>query len=345
MPPREENTLAYIGNAGSRDISVYRLEDGAGLAPLMTVPIPGAGPPGESTPMALSPDRRRLFAGAGDAPFSVWTFALDRAGGLELVGRGALTAAACYIAPHPSGRFLASAAYHAGQVSVNAVAPDGTVGETLHEMTGRANAHCVLFSPSGRHALSASLGDDAVYQDRFDAETGRLAPNDPPARHVRAGAGPRHLGFSPDGRFVYLLCERDASLYVFPFDEETGLLGEATQTASALPDGFSGRPAAADLHLTPDGRLLYASERASSTLAAFRVERDDGRLERVGSYPTPDQPRGFRLDPSGRWLLAAGTKTRSARLFAVDPDSGALTAREDYAAGENANWVEFPNLP
>jgi 6-phosphogluconolactonase len=162
---------------------------------------------------------------------------------------------------------------------------------------------------------------------------------------VKVKAGPRHFRFSPDERFVYLLCELDASIYVFPYDAASGRLSKETQVASAVPPGFAGKPWAADIHLTPDGKFLYASERTSSTLAAFRVDANSGALVPIASYPTETQPRGFAIDPSGRTLLAVGQLSNSLTAHAIDPDSGALRALARYPVGKNPNWIEMARLP
>ena len=109
-------------------------------------------------------------------------------------------------------------------------------------------------------------------------------------------------------RFVYLLNELDAAIDVLAFDGARGTLAPL-QTIGSLPPGFSGAPWAADLHLTPDGRFLYSSERRSDTLAAFRVDPADGRLTLVGHFPTEAQPRGFGITPDGRFLVAAGQRS------------------------------------
>src|SRR3954452_4759452 len=106
----------------------------------------------------------------------------------------------------------------------------------------------------------------------------KLTPNEPPTRSVKAKAGPRHLVFAPNGKFVYLLNELDASIYVFPWDGKNGTMKKKVQVATSLPKGFDGKPWAADIHLTPDGKYLYASERTTSTLAAFKVDAKTGML-------------------------------------------------------------------
>jgi 6-phosphogluconolactonase len=158
---------------------------------------------------------------------------------------------------------------------------------------------------------------------------------------VKAKGGPRHLTFSPDQRFVYLLNELDAAIYAFPFDAASGTLRQEVQIASALPPGFAGTPWGADIHLTPHGNFLYASERTTSTIAAFRIDKANGALAPIASYPTEQQPRGFAIDGLGRFLIAAGQVSHSLTVHAIDQNTGVLTALRQYAAGKNPNWVEI----
>ena len=106
-----------------------------------------------------------------------------------------------------------------------------------------------------------------------------------------------------------------------------------------------GAPWAADLHLTPDGKFLYASERRSSTLATYKVDAASGRLELIGHVPTEKTPRGFAIDPSGRYLVAAGQDSNGVTVYAIDAASGALSQRARLPLGKNPNWVEIVELP
>jgi len=187
--------------------------------------------------------------------------------------------------------------------------------------------------------LYASLGGDVIHQDRFDPSIGTLTPNVPPTVDVEHGAGPRHFVFSPAGTFVYLLNETDGSIYVLPYDAATGTLARPVQIASALPNDFAGKPWAADIHITPNGRFLYASERTSSTLAAFRVDVERGTLARVGTYLTATQPRAFAIDPFGRYLLAVGQLSNSMTSYAINQRSGRLTRLTETPVGKNPSSV------
>jgi 6-phosphogluconolactonase len=183
-----------------------------------------------------------------------------------------------------------------------------------------------------------------VAQFRFDAATGKLAPNLPPSTPVRDKAGPRHFLFHPNGRFVYVIGETDAAVYVFAYDGTDGRLTQK-QRISALPPDFQGKPAAADLHITPDGKFLYGSERRSSTIAGFRVDPATGTLTSIGSVPTEKQPRGFNIDSSGRYLLAVGQLSHAMSTYRIDPETGKLTKLKEYPMGRNPNWVEIVDLP
>jgi 6-phosphogluconolactonase len=98
---------------------------------------------------------------------------------------------------------------------------------------------------------------------------------------------------------------------------------------------------AADIHLTPNGRFLYASERTSSTLAAFGVDAGTGNLTYLGSTPTEKQPRGFAIDPGGKYLVASGEKSDTISAYAIDASSGALRPIGQYPTGKGSNWVEI----
>jgi 6-phosphogluconolactonase len=131
---------------------------------------------------------------------------------------------------------------------------------------------------------------------------------------------------------------------VFDFDAGAGQLNEK-QAVSALPPDFQGKPSAADIHITPDGKFLYASERTSSTLACFKIDPANDMLSPVGSVPTEKQPRGFNIDPSGRYLLAAGQLSHGLSSYRIDLESGKLTKLKEYPMGRNPNWIEIVDLP
>lgn len=332
---RTKKTFVYVANADSHDIAVLALDGASGE--LREVERCAVG--GTVMPLAASPDRRFLYASIRSEPYRVLTLAVDPAsGGLTEIGSVPLPASMCWISTDGSGRFLLSASYGGSLVAVSPIGSDGVVRVAQQVVPTEANAHSIRVDPTNRFAFAACLGGGVVHQWRFDAASGRLDDNAPPSWHARAGAGPRHFVFHPAGPWIYLLNELDASVDVLALDRERGTLA-ALQSVSALPAGATGEPWAADIHVTPDGRFLYASERRSSTIAAFAVDAANGRLASIGSVPTEAQPRGFAVTPDGGFVIAVGQVSHRLSRHAVDAASGALTQLGDQGIGQNPNWV------
>jgi 6-phosphogluconolactonase len=206
------------------------------------------------------------------------------------------------------------------------------------------NAHCIVIDAVNRFAYSAVLGADHVMQLVFDPATGTFMPNAPPTVTTRARSGPRHLALHPNGRFIHLLNQTDATIVAYRIEPGSGVLSEI-ETVATLPAHFLGEANAADIHVTPDGRFLYASERQTSTLIGFRIDTASGFLAPLGRWATETTPRGFAIDPRGRFLLAAGLDSNRLTVHAIDPTEGGLTPRWQYPVGAMPNWVEIVDLP
>lgn len=334
-------SVAYVANADSREISVLSLDRSSGeMKPLQTLAVGGT-----VMPMALSPDRRVLYAALRSEPFSVASFSIDRAtGALTPLNTAALPDSMANIATDRSGRWLLAASYGGHKASVSPIGSDGRVAAATQVLATGKNAHAAVPSPDNRFVFITNLGSDQVMQLRFDAATGLLSPNTPPTMAGRPGAGARHLVFHPNGRDAYLLNELDASVDLLGYNAASGTLS-FRKSWSTLPAGFTGKPWAADLHLTPDGRFLYTSERTSSTLAMWAVDAASGELTLIGHEATEKQPRGFQIDPSGRWLLAAGQVSNALTAYRIDAATGKLSRQSQLPMGKGPNWVEIIDLP
>jgi 6-phosphogluconolactonase len=333
-------SAVYVSNAESSDIHVLQLDTASGaLTTVQRVEIGGT-----VMPLALSPDRRVLYAARRSEPHAVLSFAVDAGNGtLSRLGEAPLPHSMANIATDRSGRWLLSASYGGNLVAVSSISADGVAQVATQIVPTGPNAHSIVADPSNCFVFATNLGAGVVLQLRFDAATGQLTPNEPPSIAVRAGAGPRHLAWHPDGHVLYLLNELDASIDVFAFDAGRGTLTHR-QTVSSVPAGFDGMPWAADLHLTPDGRYLYSSDRRSNLVSAFAVEPVSGRLSLIGHTPTPAEPRGFNITPDGRWLIVAGQASHHVGVYHIEPQSGALEPLGEHAVGRGPNWIESVQL-
>jgi 6-phosphogluconolactonase len=224
------------------------------------------------------------------------------------------------------------------------------------------NAHSIVADRTNKFVFVPHLGTDQVFMFRFDAQNGRLVANTPPVLQLPQGTGPRHIIISKDNKFAYLLNELTAQVTTLSLNAKTGILKPESVAVALPPDsklqpgmprGAVGTPGAnqaprdtandiwaSDLHLTPDGKFLYAAERTSATLAAFSVDGATGKLTYLSSTPTEKQPRGFAIDPSGRFLVASGEKSETLSTYAIGAD-GSLKPIGQYPTGKGSNWVEI----
>ena len=334
-------TWVYVANADSQEISILQLDRASGaLTQVDTVAVGGT-----VMPMAISPDKRALHAALRSQPYRVISFAIDPATGkLKKLGEAALADSMANIDVDRSGRWLFAASYGGNKITVNAIDKDGLVGAVQQLIPTRPNAHAIHADAANRFVFATSLGGDNVSAWHFDAATGVLSANDPALVAAPVKSGPRHFVWDAAQRHVYLLSELDGSLAAYDYDAVRGTLREVQRTTS-LPEGFAGKPWAADLHLAPDGRHLYASERTSSTITVYEVDAASGQMKTLASVPTEKTPRGFAIDPSGRYLVASGQDSHGVAVYAIDPSSGALSPLQRLAVGKNPNWIEIVDLP
>jgi len=333
-------TVVYVSNADSRTISVMRLNEETGkLSSIQDVPVSGM-----VMPLTVSPDRRYLFAALRSKPYSVASFRIGAGDGmLTPVATSPLPESMANLSTDKTGRFLFAASYGGNLISESWIGDDGVVAPANIVIPTKPKAHAIKTDPSNRWLFATNLGGDIVMQLRFDATTGAITPNDPPTLNFANQAGPRHFTFAPNGRVVYIVNELDGKLERAAFDPDRGTLA-IRQVVSAVPAGFTGTPWAADVHTTPDGRYLYASERTSSTVIAYRIDGQDGNLTTIGQYSTETQPRAFAIDSSGRYLLSAGQLSNAVSVHRIDPDTGALKLQGSYLVGKNPSWVEIVDV-
>jgi 6-phosphogluconolactonase len=352
-------TFVYVSNADDGDIGVYRMQDSGELQPGARVKAAGV-----VMPMVVSPDRRFLYAASRAKPFTVFQYAIDRGtGALTQVATAPLAESFPYISLDRTGRFLLGASYGGHVVSVNAVGADGRVAaEPLQVIPVGRNAHSIRVDESNKFVYVPTLGSDSIFQFTFDAQTGKLSSNTPAVFLMKAMTGPRHFITSADNKFLYALSELQGTVTTFSIDGKTGLLTEVS-TASGLPPdtklgpgaprGAVGAPGgppprntdndvwAADIHMTPNGKFMYVSERTSNSIGALAVDGASGKLTYLASTPTERQPRGFAIDPKGRYMVVTGEKSETVSVYSIDPASGALKFLNRYPTGKGSNWVEI----
>ena len=256
---------------------------------------------------------------------------------LTCLGKNPLPDNMAYITTASSGRFLLSASYSGGKVSVNPIDPDGIAKGVSDTVDALPNMHCCIPVPGTDTFLATSLGSDLILKFRVDP-AGKLTWL--PERSSSAkGSGPRHFVFHPSLRFGYLLTEKASAVDVFEFDGKM-LAPDPLQTLSILPRNWRGGCWAADIRITPDGRFLYASDRNANSIAVFTVDPQTGRLSAREHVFTAPRPRAFNLTPDGKFLVAPGEASAVLDVFAIDASTGKLDKRHALPTGQLPSWVE-----
>ncbi len=269
---------------------------------------------------------------------SLEAYAIDNeTGQLTLINRVATGSIPAQLVVSPDGDYLAVATYVGGTYELFPIGEDGSLGAVSsvaqqegsgpHERQGAPHAHAVAFDPSGQYLAGADLGTDWVkifaYTDGNLVEVG--------AAMVAAGSGSRHVAFHPNGEILYVINELTATITAFAFDPERGALGDELQTIATVPQNFPAHKSTAEILVHPSGKFLYSSNRKfedhplADSIVTYSID-DNGMLRLIG-YTTHNIsfPRGFSIDPSGRWLYAMGQKSDSIVQFYIAPNSGVLT--------------------
>jgi 6-phosphogluconolactonase len=240
-----------------------------------------------------------------------------------------------------------------GTVAIFPVRPDGTLDRAsdvhvLDRTTGvdaysqrSSHAHSVNFDPSYRMALACDKGTDRIYTYRI--EKGRTLAS-PTSFKTAPGIAPRHSSFHPRLPYVYVVNERESSLSVYRYDAATADI-TFIETLPTVPQGITGRNSPADVHVHPNGRFVYSSNRGHNSLAIFRIDEGTGRLSPVEITPTQgNTPRAFNFDPTGRFVFAANQGSSNIVTFTANPDTGKLTATGAKVAVPRPVCVKFAML-
>jgi 6-phosphogluconolactonase len=319
-------------------------------------------------PMAVSPNKRFLYAVVRSQPTRVLTYGIDqKTGALTLKANAPLPDSMPYVSTDRTGRFLFTASYGGDKIAVNQIGTDGLVTtEAIQVLPTGRNAHSIMIDRTNRFVYSPNLGANQVLQFAFDHKTGKLRPLDPPSISPEPGHGPRHLAFSRDNKFLYVLNELSGHVTQYAIDGKKGTLkildsvpsvpaelgmkwgqpqapvGVTAPAPAAAPKvDETPRIWAADLRFTPNGKFLYTTERNTDKIALFTVAPRTGKLSYVTNFATERQPRGINIDPSGHFLVASGEKSDRLSVYRIDQASGKLSEPERYPVGKGANWVEI----
>ena len=299
--------------------------------------------------LAISPDRQTLFSitGPGDESGSgmgyLSAYSIDsETGALTYINKQPSRGVGpCHLTVDTQGSYLLAANYASGTVAMLPIASDGSLREATgfvqHQGSGPnmdrqegPHAHSITLDHNDNFAFAAALGPDKILAYTLDRDGGLLTPNNPPSISLAGGQGPRHFDFHPSEKYAYAINEMGNTVTAFEYDGINGSL-EEIQTIPTIPPDFKDSTHCADIHVSPNGKFLYGSNRGHDSIVIFKIA-ETGRLTLIGYESTGGEtPRNFMIDPSGDFMLVANQDTNTIVSFCINQSTGELEPTGDIA--------------
>jgi len=331
-----QNYYLFIGtytSGKSEGIYVYKFNSTTGDAQPISV-IASTNP----SYLAISPNGKYVYAvNENNGPGEVTAYSFDKSSGQLTFLNKQLTGgiSPCYISESRNSKWLMVANYSSGNVSALPVNVDGSVGPLAeliqHEGKGtdtsrqeKAHAHSAIFSPDEHYLLCADLGTDKEMIYRFNSNLSKpIILEKDSAVSIQGGSGPRHIVFNSKKPIVYIIEELSGTVDAFHYNN--GKL-KHFQRISSVPEDFKGDAGSADIHISPNGKFLYATNRGTANnIVVYSIDSTTGKLKVKGFQDVQGKhPRNFIIDPTGHFLLVANRDTDNIVVFKINQQTGLL---------------------
>jgi 6-phosphogluconolactonase len=287
------------------------------------------------TYLTISDNQKYLYSVIKKAEFGgVAAFSILENGELSAINdQAAEGSPPCHVSVDSKNRYVFTANYHKGTVESHLLdSEDGSVQPVVssmkHEGSGpdprqeKAHTHYAGLTPDEKYLAVVELGIDALITYKVNEngtlEKANLLP-------IKAGSGPRHLAFHPNGKYAYIMTEFSSEVIALTYHPENGRFTEK-QSISTLPEDFKENNQGSAIHISRDGRFVYAGNRGHNSIAVFRVNEETGELSFLEHTSTEgDWPRDFEIDPSEKFIVASNQESSTIVLYARDESNGRLT--------------------
>jgi len=332
-----QNFYMFVGtytSGKSEGIYVYRFNTSTGEAGLLST-VTSTNP----SYLAIAPNGKYLYSvNESGQTGEVSSFEFDRGTGrLHFINKQSSGGAdPCYISVDKTNKWAIVANYSGGSLSALPINADGSLSPLtqLLQHTGsgvikdrqeKPHVHSTVFSPDQHFLFAADLGVDKEFVYHFNpVKKDPLSGAKDSMVAVEPGSGPRHFVFHPTKPYAYLMDEMTGTVDAFTYTSITGGL-KHFQRISSHPADYKGNMGSADIHISPNGKFLYASNRGdANSIAIFSIDAT-GKLSIKGFQPVlGSTPRNFIVDPTGHFLLVANQQSDNVVIFSINPQTGLL---------------------
>ncbi|MFN0107118.1 MAG: lactonase family protein [Bryobacteraceae bacterium] len=324
--------------------------------------------------LAVHPNKKYIYAineignFAGSTNGSVTSISVDAGtGDLKIMNVvSSQGAGPAHVSVDPSGKWVFAANYGGGSAAVLPILPDGSLGAAadvarISGPLGRQpaddappgsfaisghdapHAHMAQTDLAGNYLFVADLGTDRIYIYKFDKVTGKLTPNDQPFLQASSGAGPRHFDFHPNGRWAYAITEEASTMLYLTYDASKGSL-EIKQSASTLPETFTGTNFPSAVMLSADGRFLYGANRLYDSVVIFAINAEGWMIRAGDEWTRGSYPRDIAIEPNGNFMYVLHSRSDNVTSFQVDKNTGLLSFTGQFLPLGNPSRMVFLTL-
>ncbi len=177
------------------------------------------------------------------------------------------------------------------------------------------HAHSCIETPDHKYLLVPDLGADAlmIYEKSENSTiclTGKY--------QCMPGSGPRYGEFHQNGTWFYLIHELSSTIAFLEYQTDGSLALKATYSTLKSPQEGN---ICADLHITPDGKFLYASNRGDDSIVMFEIDEQAGVLQLLGWVSSGGKtPRQFAIMPNGKYICVGNQDSDNITVFSISND-------------------------
>ena len=307
--------------------------------------------PGKPAPLVIDKNKKFLYVGCRDSLEITTLLRNQKSGELEILNSTSLPSDPCYLALDKKNKFLFSAYYGAGIITVHSINKDGSINQRLIESIVTAQgSHCIQSNHSNNYVFSTAIAEtkdndsnNSIFQYIFNQTTGQLIPNTPYKLTLSEQLGPRHFCFHPQKNdLVYFSNEQGSSVSVSQINQKTGTL-KYLQHISTLPENYNQENTCSQIHITSNGKFLFAPNRGHNSIASFSIDQNSGLLNKINHTMVDPVPRAFNLDPSGEYLYVTGLTTGNLLTYKINSNNGILELKYKTKVGQSPMWVMIIN--
>lgn len=304
------------------------------------------------TYLNISKDNQYLYSVAKEGKSGgVAGYKILQSGELSLINNQYSEGASpCHVSVNKENSLLLSANYHKGSADSYRLNPENgeilaVLSSIFHEGSGpderqeKAHTHYSGFTPDEKYAAVIDLGIDQLIT--YSLDNGKLVEKS--ILHIAPGSGPRHLTFHPNGEYAYLMTEFSSEVLVLKYHSEDGSF-QQLQAVSTLPDDFKENNQGSAIHISSDGKFVYAANRGHDSIAVFEVKPESFELLFVEHTLTEGNwPRDFVLDPSENYVIVSNQNSGNVVLYSRSKDTGRLTLLQSDIKVPDPVCIKFLN--